>query len=602
MSSTNKTTYYELPQFVDNDIFNPLVDDNDAYSKIDTALHNIANAEADDASEIVGIKSRLDSAEGDIDTLEAQNGDNALTTEAQTLSGAVNELDADVNALDGRLDIVEDDINNASTGLKVKVVTAENDIDALEAQNGSESLTTTAQTLSGAVNEIDSDIEKAKWFVTPEEFGAVGDGVTDDTVALQTAIDYARTNGKTLILKGVTYLVTASLQIGSGTKIVGAGTPRQYTGGFGCTIIKANIADISPVISISTDALTMYLGGDDTVRDEVYIENINIYGEGAFCGIKCKLSNSSLKNISIYDCNMGVHCGSTYTTYFDHVNCIHCEIGFYLRRKFNYNNALRDCWINYGATILNSSDLSADFANAMASELGTLTKITSIFIFGQSHAYLENCCIEGTFYGIYLRSQSSCIAKNLHAEQIVADGAVFSDNPSPNPNYVKADGLSFYNGNDYSGKIAIPGYRSQYYLKSDYAKPANFTDSVNSSRGAFKLEFRNEERYLDIAGIAGMVNPVITNNYTRFDEHGNIIVDFVLKNYDSQDTSVAPILSISNLDGNGFNAQDDVATPIVGTDFQYNHKYHSITGNGTGAFELLAKNTRYSFLARYTPT
>ncbi len=96
MSSTNKTTYYELPQYVDNDIFNPLVDDNDAYSKIDTALHNIANAEADDASEIVSVKSRLDSAEGDIDALEAQNGNSVLTTTAQTLSGAVNELDADV--------------------------------------------------------------------------------------------------------------------------------------------------------------------------------------------------------------------------------------------------------------------------------------------------------------------------------------------------------------------------------------------------------------------------------------------------------------------------------------------------------------------------
>lgn len=131
MSSTNKTTYYELPQFVDNDIFNPLVDDNDAYSKIDTALHNIAGAEADDASEIVGVKSRLDSAEGDIDALETQNGDNVLTTTAQTLSGAVNELDADVSALDGRLDIAEDDINNASTGLKAKVASLETTTNSL---------------------------------------------------------------------------------------------------------------------------------------------------------------------------------------------------------------------------------------------------------------------------------------------------------------------------------------------------------------------------------------------------------------------------------------------------------------------------------------
>lgn len=154
MSSTNKTTYYELPQFVANDIFNPMADDNDAYQKIDTALHNIADAEANNATDIVGIKNRLDGAESDIDALEAQNGSNTLTTVAQTLSGAVNELKSGEDTLDGKLDIVENDINNAATGLKARV-------GAIEAQNGSEVLTTTAQTLTGAVNELDDDINNA---------------------------------------------------------------------------------------------------------------------------------------------------------------------------------------------------------------------------------------------------------------------------------------------------------------------------------------------------------------------------------------------------------------------------------------------------------
>ena len=152
MSSTNKTTYYELPQFVDSDLFNPLVDDNDAYDKIDTALHNIADAEASDASEIVAVKGRVTTAEGKIEALETQNGSEALVTTAQTLSGAVNELKSGEDSLDGRLDVVENDINNASTGLKAKV-------SAIETQNGSEVLTTTAQTLSGAVNELDAEVK-----------------------------------------------------------------------------------------------------------------------------------------------------------------------------------------------------------------------------------------------------------------------------------------------------------------------------------------------------------------------------------------------------------------------------------------------------------
>lgn len=159
MSSTNKTTYYDLPQFVDSDLFNPLVDDNDAYDKIDTALHNIAELEAGDASEIVGVKSRVTTAEGKIEALETQNGSEALATTAQTLSGAVNELDADVASLDGRVDTVEDDINNANTGLKVKVTNLSNKV-------GNEPLNTTAQTVSGAVNELNNDVKANNDLIT----------------------------------------------------------------------------------------------------------------------------------------------------------------------------------------------------------------------------------------------------------------------------------------------------------------------------------------------------------------------------------------------------------------------------------------------------
>lgn len=60
--------------------------------------------------------------------------------------------------------------------------------------------------------------------VTPEEFGAVGDGRTDDSRALQRAVDAASAKGKVLELSpGTTYLLQRSLLLGSGTHIVGAG-------------------------------------------------------------------------------------------------------------------------------------------------------------------------------------------------------------------------------------------------------------------------------------------------------------------------------------------------------------------------------------------
>lgn len=180
MAHTNETVNYHLSQFVGTDIPNPLVDYNGDMEKIDTAIKNVADAEAGYAS--------------DIANLEIQNGSETLTTTAQTLSGAVNELDADTGDLNTRLTTAEGKItadegvlstavNNISTlsgkvsGLETKVGSAVltttasdcsgaiNELDAedgvlagkitaLETQNGSEVLVTTAQTLSGAINEL----------------------------------------------------------------------------------------------------------------------------------------------------------------------------------------------------------------------------------------------------------------------------------------------------------------------------------------------------------------------------------------------------------------------------------------------------------------
>ena len=62
--------------------------------------------------------------------------------------------------------------------------------------------------------------------VNVKDFGAVGDGVTDDTAAIQAAIDYAKSiNGCTVFLPAGTFAVTSTLYLtdASGVKLVGQG-------------------------------------------------------------------------------------------------------------------------------------------------------------------------------------------------------------------------------------------------------------------------------------------------------------------------------------------------------------------------------------------
>jgi len=57
-------------------------------------------------------------------------------------------------------------------------------------------------------------------FITPEMFGCEGDGVADDTSALQAAINWGVANGRALQLTaGKTYKTTSRLQIGTGAAI-----------------------------------------------------------------------------------------------------------------------------------------------------------------------------------------------------------------------------------------------------------------------------------------------------------------------------------------------------------------------------------------------
>ena len=70
---------------------------------------------------------------------------------------------------------------------------------------------------------LDSKATKGELAITPEQYGAVGDGTTNDTTALQAAVSACMSSGKTLVCQGV-YAVTASISNLHAVRKAGAGS------------------------------------------------------------------------------------------------------------------------------------------------------------------------------------------------------------------------------------------------------------------------------------------------------------------------------------------------------------------------------------------
>ncbi|MGN0508125.1 MAG: glycosyl hydrolase family 28-related protein, partial [Ruminococcus sp.] len=80
--------------------------------------------------------------------------------------------------------------------------------------NAHPELTTTVQ--DGAITEkkLDFKLLSKLSFVTPQMFGAKGDGKTDDTKAINSAVDYVTQNGGSLFFPGNrTYIISEPIQI-----------------------------------------------------------------------------------------------------------------------------------------------------------------------------------------------------------------------------------------------------------------------------------------------------------------------------------------------------------------------------------------------------
>ena len=215
--------------------------------------------------------------------------DDTLGTVDKTVPGAINEIKNNIDTIGDNFTSEQSDTkyDMKYNGKSIGSISMELTEDKIIGEGGSfnidltpyqtktdTSLNTTDKTIKGAINEINTqckDITKRINYITPEIFGAKGDGISDDTKAIQNCIN----------IGGNVYLAkkykTKSIEINKSTNLFG--------GGF--LIRDTSINDDLTFITINASNVHIY----DITIDNVI--NKNIY-DGS--GMKYIGSNTVIDN------------------------------------------------------------------------------------------------------------------------------------------------------------------------------------------------------------------------------------------------------------------------------------------------------------------
>lgn len=254
--------------------------------------------------------------------------------------------------------------------------------------------------LASQMNKIEKQLEintAGLLFVTPEMFGAVGDGdsenPTDDTIAIQKAIN----TGKSVKFSPKTYLITSPIILDQNTDSEREDKRIQRKGliydGGGCTILHRNCAAVC-----LTSAIKSHI---DEITGREIIEDIpsNSIGYKAFVQlglVKCIIQNFNF----IYDGDTkqdGLYIAGDYNlnnSYINQCKIVSCSFkgqnrGIYLS---GYNINIEKCIFencNYGilSNYINQSTIKDNRLVACQNGLKMICPIQSVI----SNNYFYNC-------------------------------------------------------------------------------------------------------------------------------------------------------------------------------------------------------------------
>ena len=277
----------------------------------------------------------------DIGGVDAKIGDlaNLTTTDKDSVVDAINEVLDDVGDLST---LTTTDKTSAVEAINELVTTIANAVLAINTTIGDldDLVTSDKSSVVNAINSISAALQ-ANAYVTPEMFGAVGDGSNDDTAAFQAAFD---THKLILLQSGATYSVS-NVTVDYG----------RITGG------------IESVI---------YLHGSIThtaASGLLFIENIRFIGDNTNNCISGRLTNTTCTQCLFY--NFDTIFNETGNSYVGYVKCTNCT----------FRNSVHVFWANVSANYISFIDCVFNNLSGVAFAASPIQDL--LF----DHCDIENC-------------------------------------------------------------------------------------------------------------------------------------------------------------------------------------------------------------------
>jgi hypothetical protein len=209
-----------------------------------------------------------------------------------------------------------------------------------------------------SIAAVDNDPFKDADIITPELFGCVGDGVTDDTEGLQKAFDYCLANNRQLIAhKGKTYAVSMTIM---------AHTTNDIQIDFGGAVIMA-IKPMEHIIDLDNYDIPERIGHSSVVNNLVL--DCNSMSGGVYCPRACKISFNFLmvrncnlkafrvvKGYEVFVTNSHIHCTTGPESYgiymdtgdchFDNIVIINAHTGIFQLSSINFYDKIHS-WLSH---------------------------------------------------------------------------------------------------------------------------------------------------------------------------------------------------------------------------------------------------------------